>query len=641
MFFKYNVLERKSDKIVLLNNAKQSSIKTDNKFIAEYLAEACAKKVACKNAVECKEINIHIGIPDEIKAKLGDKYEANEEGYVIDAGEVTNVYGETERAIIHSISTINQLIKEGEFTEMFLYDRPALKMRGFKMFLPGRNQIENFKKTVNEVLLPYKCNFVFMETAGGLEYKRHPKINEEWEKFATRMLEDSGIADKLQHFTYPWCKNAIHPEVGGGSYITQEEAKEVAKYCEERGLEIILNIPGLSHADYIVRAYPELNERKEDPDPDHYCPSNPKTYEVMFDIIDENLEVFENCRYISIGHDEVVSIGLCDKCKDKDPVDLFIGDIEKLNDYIKSKGRKTIVSCDKFTKLYKDGKTPEEANYEPYIDEKGKLCGGLEGFEKGDSRYVPALHTAIDRLPKDITITNWYWYFGQDNGYTFDDTFKGHKLIMTNCHASNFRGWETRVGKTMDILGLSNSNWGRNDYINAQRNCAIYHTMFNSCVAWDEDYTDADNSEVFEKVRKEQNLYYNNNILKMSPDKKYITVTHTTNHNIPYRAFYDGDFVKEEDYYMGDYIVTYADETTHAEPVYYGENISNENVDITKPSGALNEVSGMSYASKIDKKTYYTWTFENPYGDKEIKDINFVSSGKFEGAKVYTKEIVY
>ncbi|MBR6793073.1 MAG: hypothetical protein IKM48_01800, partial [Clostridia bacterium] len=37
----------------------------------------------------------------------------------------------------------------------------------------------------------------------------------------------------------------------------------------------------------------ELNERKEDAYHDTYCPSNPKTYEVLFDILDEVCDVFE------------------------------------------------------------------------------------------------------------------------------------------------------------------------------------------------------------------------------------------------------------------------------------------------------------------------------------------------------------
>ena len=639
MYFKYNVFDKKSDKAVSLNDAKKIVFETDNTFIGEYLDKACAK--ASDGDVKCTEIKLSVGIPDEIKEKVssapGKPYEYDKEGYVIDAGEVTNVYGETERAVIHAISTIKKLVEEGEFVESFIYDKPYVGLRGLHYFIPGRKNFDDFKAMVNDILVPYKYNFVMFEIGGAMEYKKHPEINIEWEKFATRMLTDSGVADKLQHYTYPWAKNAIHPENGGGSYITQDEMRELIKYCKDRGIDIIPEVPTLGHSDYIVRAHPEINERVDDHDPDTYCPSNPKTYEIVFDIIDEVLDVFKDSEYFHIGHDEVVTIGICDKCKGKDPVELFLGDIKKLNDYLLARGKKVMMACDKLTKLYKNGMTCEEANGEPYIDRKGKLCGGLAGYPKDDVRHVPALYSAIDGLPRNIIITDWFWYFKNH----FDATFKDHDVVVNNFIGSNFNNWKERTRNGIRLIGTYSSNWGRPDYINMQRNGNICDLIYNAYILWDEDYDDPYKPTLFEKSKVEMHNYYLNSILKVSPDKKYINVTHTTNHEIAYFWFVDGDFVKEEDYYMGDYVVTYADGTTHKEPVYYGENIANENFDIHEKTSALVEVCGMSTPCVIDGKTYYTWTFENPYADKEIKDINFVSSGKFEGAKVYTKEIVY
>ena len=635
MYFDYNVFEKKSDKLLILKGAKLNNIKTSNAFIGEYLEKVCSIDVDATDSVKCTEVNLNLGIPDDIVSELGGKYQSNEEGYVIDAGEVINVYAETERAVIHAICTIRQLIGSGEFTECFIYDRPHIPTRGYRFFLPGRKGIQDFKAFVDNLLVPYKYNYMVLEIGGGLEYKKHPQINIEWEKFAQAMQKDSGIADKLQHFTYPWSKNAIHPEVGGGSYITQEEAREIEDYCADRGIEICPMIPTLSHADYIVRAYPEINERVEDKDPDTYCPLHPKTYEIVFDIIDEVLETFKRTKRVFIGHDEVVTIGICDRCKDKDPVDLFIGDIEKIHNYLKEKGMQTIVACDKFTKLYKDGLSCEEANGEPYIDKKGKLCGGLQGFEKGDPRYVPALHTAIDRLPRDIVVSDWYWRFN------FDKTFKDHRVIVHNFRGRNFVNWKKRTTEDINIIGITTSYFGRMDYKNYQKNMAICDIMYNSYIGWSENYDDCDKGRVFANTLAEMNEYYRNYILKVSPDKKYIDITHSTNHAIPYRVFWDGDFVKDEDYYMGDYVIAYTDGTIYKEPVYFGANISNCDIDVTEDTGTLVEVSGMTVPCTIDGKAYYTWTFENPYADKEIKDITFVSSDKFPDAKVYTKEIKY
>lgn len=636
MFFKYRVFEKKSEKKVILNGAKIENIKTENSFIGEYIDKVCNENQDGGDGVKCNLVRLNLGLTDEIKAKVSSlyaKYTYDEEAYVIDAGEVTSIYAETERGLIHAISTIRQLIGEGEFTESFIFDYPEIKTRGYRFFLPGRKGFDGFKDMVDNLLVPFKYNYIVFEIGGGLEYKKHPKINEEWEKFAQAMQKDSGIADKLQHFTYPWGKNAIHPEVGGGSYITQEEAREIEDYCADRGIEICPMIPTLSHADYIVRAYPEINERVEDKDPDTYCPLHPKTYEIVFDIIDEVLETFKRTKRVFIGHDEVVTIGICDRCKDKDPVDLFINDIEKIHNYIKEKGLQTIIACDKFTKLYKDGKDPEEVNYQPYIDAKGKLCGGLQGFEKGDSRYVPALYTAIDRLPRDIVISDWYWRFN------FDETFKNHQVFVHNFAGVAFEGWKERTSK-MNLVGITTSYFGRMDYKNYQRNGSIFNVMYNSYIGWTEDYDDCDREVVLKKTLREMNAYYRRYILKVQDDKKYITITHATDHEIAYRTFWDGDFVKDEDYHMGDYVIEFADGTTHKQPALYGENISNIETDTDTFSGGLAEVSGLTVAEKCDGKTYYKWTFENPYPDKEIKDIKFVSSGKFD-ANVYTKEITY
>lgn len=631
MTFMYSVYQEISDRRISLKSAVLSGYRPENLFIDKYVEDICRIDLGKKEDITCSRIRLNIGFPDDIKQKIkkymhGERYFYDEEAYCIEAGEVTDIYAETESGLIYAVSTIKELILEDSFKEVFLYDRPYVKMRAMRFFIPGRDHVEFFKQMIDEMLVRYKYNYVWFEVGGAMEYKRHPKINEEWEKYCKELLAESGVGDRIQHYTYPWSKNAIHPENGGGSYLTQEEMKELIKYCQERGLKVYPMIPLLAHSDYIVRAYPELNERVEDKHPDTYCPSNPKTYEVVFDIIDEVLEVFEDTEYVSIGHDEVVTIGICDRCKDKDPVDLFVGDIQKIYDYLKKRNKKVIIACDKFTKLTKEGK--------PYIDEKGKLCGGLQGYEKGDPRYVPALHTAIDRIPEDIVINDWYWQFN------FDQVFKNHRVILGNFSGRSFKDWQKRSRNHINVEGISTSNFGRADYINLQRNCVIFTLIYNAYVGWDETYDNCDKETVQLKVLKELNTYYRSNILKMDSTKKYITIEHTTDHYMPYHIFYDGDYVVEEEYHIGDYVITYSDGTVHRERVLYGENISNEKLDINTVNGALIEVAGMTVPKEHDGKTYYKWTFENPYPDKVISDITFKAAAG-GGFQVFVREIEY
>ena len=143
--------------------------------------------------------------------------------------------------------------------------------------------------------------------------------------------------------THPqWAKNSIHADNGGGSFITQDEMREIIAYCREREIEVIPEVPSLSHSDYIVMAHPDLNERKEDTYPDTYCPSNPKSYEILFDILDEVIEVFHP-EYVNIGHDECYTLAKCDRCKGKAPADLYVEDITKINNYLNARDIKAIM----------------------------------------------------------------------------------------------------------------------------------------------------------------------------------------------------------------------------------------------------------------------------------------------------------
>ena len=79
---------------------------------------------------------------------------------------------------------------------------------------------------------------------------------------------------------------------------------------------MIPEVPSLGHCDYLMMGNPDIAERADDPYPDTYCPSNPKSYQILFDVIDEIIDVFEPS-IMNIGHDEYYTIGVCEKCRGK------------------------------------------------------------------------------------------------------------------------------------------------------------------------------------------------------------------------------------------------------------------------------------------------------------------------------------
>ena len=71
----------------------------------------------------------------------------------------------------------------------------------------------------------------------------------------------------------------------------------------------------------------------EDPDmrwPDSYCPSNPESYRILFDLMDEVLEVLRP-RRVHIGHDEWRAGAFCARCRGKDTGELFAEDVLKIH----------------------------------------------------------------------------------------------------------------------------------------------------------------------------------------------------------------------------------------------------------------------------------------------------------------------
>ena len=92
-------------------------------------------------------------------------------------------------------------------------------------------------------------NTLMIEVGGAMEYKRHPEINQAWVKYCREIGEYSGKADSIQTWTYDWKKNSIHVENGDGGYLTQEEVRDIVEYCRRSCVDIIPEVPSLSHSD--------------------------------------------------------------------------------------------------------------------------------------------------------------------------------------------------------------------------------------------------------------------------------------------------------------------------------------------------------------------------------------------------------
>ena len=295
-----------------------------------------------------------------------------------------------------------------------LDDIPACEMRGFHLGIPARHNIGFVRDLYRYILLPLGYNMLFMQFCGGMRYDSHPEITEAW-------IRGNQLAKEGKLSRFP------HDYMGAeGTVLEKAEVRELIDYAKSLGFEIIPEVQSLGHVQYITFAHPEIGEidenekqvldsREEDLRPDGkfihcYCPSNEESYRIIFDLIDEIIEVARPERYLHIGHDEVYHLGLCPRCRGKSHADLFVGDVMRLYNHLKEKGLGTMMWGDM-----------------------------LQPVTKYDTKQ------SINMLPKDIVQLDFIWYFHLDKNIEDNLIAAGYTTIAGNLYSSHFPRYRSRM----------------------------------------------------------------------------------------------------------------------------------------------------------------------------------------------------
>lgn len=539
-----------------------------------------------------------------------------QDGYKITIDEDAVTIGHSnQRGLIYAALTIKQLILSDELFTGVITDAPDCEFRGYRVYLPGKQSFREFFDMI-DMIVYYKYNYISFEIGGAMEYKRHPEINERWAEFAADTHRYSDRTHEIQN-AYNWAKNSIHTDNGEGDILTQDEVRELISYCRYRGLEVYPEVPTLSHSDYICMAHPELAERAEDPYPDAYCPNHPDTYKIVFDILEEVIEVFEP-KLINIGHDEYYSMCLCPRCRNKRPQDIFTQDVTKIHDFLKERGITTCMWGDKLL---------------PVVTATGRTYGGAgdDSISKsGRRRFFPPTFQCQSMLPRDILMIHWYYGFGMQYDLMFHT--HGYPMVFGNMAADKVDNW--RLRRNFGMRGGSCSNWGSNHPEYMQRNNQYLNLIVGAYVMWSKTYDTGDVNRVMTRAFDEAyRLHFGD-----TQNGGYIEVTHTTKQHIPYKVFYDGVFIEDEKYHMGRYVLTYSDGDTAEFEVKYGTNIASDSIECTLgydgteqtpelsvAESALGEVSYSTVPRAINGRTWYRTAFKNPHPEKTVCAFEYIS----------------
>ena len=382
-----------------------------------------------------------------VKFEISPEYE--EERYTVAVNEAeATVKASTRLALLWGACKVLDLWDGGYLPVVEIDDKPDSPMRGFHCGLPTKDNFDFFKRMVHYVLLPLGYNHIILEFNGDMRYDRHPEITEKW--LESERLYREGKKPRV-----------MHADIGAeGTSLEKSEVRELVDVIDSYGIEVIPEVQSLSHIEYITNAHPEFAElgkylakvrgvTTSDLNPasyiaeipekdiagiphtnvyDHcYCPAEAECMKIIFDIIDEVVEVVKPRRYVHIGHDEVYHIGLCPDCREKGGPRVYIEHVIAMYDYLKAKGLGTMLWSDMLhTDMYYTG-----ADYSIVKDE----------------------------LPKDLALLDftWYYHFGKD----IEDELlpAGYKnIMMGNLYSSHYPRFSSRIAKD-GMTGGEVSTW--------------------------------------------------------------------------------------------------------------------------------------------------------------------------------------
>lgn len=375
------------------------------------------------------------------------KTNPGKEGYILEVNNNLIVIGGSDDAgAFFGLQSLRQLIQsrnEMTIQGVKVRDKPAFPFRAIRMYVPGPENMAFLKRFMRDFMALYKYNKIIIEF-NCMRLDKHPEVNTGWQAFVkymqySRSNSTEGVLGEE--------KNSSHYDAGDGFIIEKEAIRDIVKYAHENFLEVIPEIPSLTHAYYLLTNHHELAEYPGDQWPDTYCPSNPKSYELLFDVYEEYLDVIKP-KMVHIGHDEWwgAPLGVCPLCRNKDYSNLYAGDVKKLHDYFFKKGIKIAMWGDFLLESVR-GKEPQERTSSTGV--KYLSPGGLS----------PSVVKEI--IPKDILIFNWFWI---DQEKEKELKKFGFKQLYGN-FTPNISNWDERI-KKIDLAGGAPSSWASTNEFN-------------------------------------------------------------------------------------------------------------------------------------------------------------------------------
>ena len=322
----------------------------------------------------------------------------SEEGYILEVRrDGVRIRSRALSGLFYGCQTLQQLMEDSRdsgtpIPQMRINDYPSIAYRAVHWDTKHHlDRMEYYYKEIDR-LARYKVNAVIWEIEDKLGYTRRP-------------------------------------EIASPNAISKQEMKALCRYAKDRHVEISPLVQGLGHASFILKHHWEL---RENPASDwEFCPSNPETYELQFDLYKDALEAMPYGKYLHIGGDEISAIGIDERCKatGKTAFELQMYWLGKVCDFARENGRIPI-----------------------FWDDMPLKYGDVMRFSNVQSEEEVARTWNSDKLDKSINLfpkdcVYMRWLYG-------DATVAGHRRILQ---------WYRDSGLT--VMGATAASYGASPYL--------------------------------------------------------------------------------------------------------------------------------------------------------------------------------
>ena len=334
-----------------------------------------ASPVADRAAARLQEaLQTALGAPSEnaaftVTLSLGEPPEEvqnPDQGYTIHVDkEKAELVGFGQLGLAYAVTTFLQCLyrENGSYVlpAMDVLDYPTLKTRGH--FLETRYgtdcmELEDWKQVV-DFMESHKENQLTVSVYGCWQVQFDGRVSEY--VFAPFENRPELKAPVFRKYYSPAKQEWVDVETLAPMY-EKDFLGELMAYGRERGVQVVPMMNSLGHNTLIPRLYPEVSAKDEKGEPSltGYCTSNPKTYELIFELYDQIIDRYcvpNGVDAFDIGMDEVRDgkaylagdVGnlrspwcKCPSCSRKTKGQIIIDHAVKLMSHLKEKGMRTV-----------------------------------------------------------------------------------------------------------------------------------------------------------------------------------------------------------------------------------------------------------------------------------------------------------